>query len=115
MTKYHVKPDGSIGVCNAKQKCRYSKLIHVNANSPEEAQQQVDDFNRIIARFSEPGGTITEDGVKIELIKHGKCLDILVNDKDEYIRRKVAQCSDRECDLDILANDEDWFVRYLVA
>ena len=37
MTKYHVKPDGSIGVCNAKQKCRYSKLIHVNANSPEEA------------------------------------------------------------------------------
>ena len=61
MTKYHVRPNGSIGVCNAQHKCRYAKYIHVNANSPEEAQQQVDDFNKIIARFSEPGGTITEE------------------------------------------------------
>ena len=91
MTKYHVKPDGSLGVCNAKQKCRYSKFIHVNANSLEEAQQQVDDFNKIIAEFLEPGGTITEDGVKIELIKHGKCLDILEKDPDYHVRRNVAK------------------------
>lgn len=43
MTKYHVRPNGSIGVCNAQHKCRYSKYIHVNANSPEEAQIRLSD------------------------------------------------------------------------
>ena len=39
MTKYHIKPDGSIGICNARHKCRYSKFLHVNTNSPEDAQR----------------------------------------------------------------------------
>lgn len=52
---------------------------------------------------------------KLACINAGIGLDEFVNDKDENIRREVAQYSDRECDLDILANDEDWFVRYLVA
>ncbi len=43
MTKYHVRPDGSLGVCHAQHNCRYS--MHVDADTPENAQRKVDDYN----------------------------------------------------------------------
>ena len=39
-------------------------------------------------------------------------LNILVHDKDDYVRRSVAELG--YC-LDILVHDKDWFVRYTVA
>ena len=89
MTKYHIKPDGSIGICNARHKCRYSKFLHVNANSPEDAQRQVNDFNKLVTTFQDQGKAMTETDIKVELIKQGKCLDILIYDEDEYVRAEA--------------------------
>lgn len=114
MTKYNIKPDGSIGICNARHKCRYSKFLHVNANSPEDAQRQVDDFNKLVTTFQDQGKAMTETDIKVELTKQGKCLDILVYDKDESVRAEVADCG-RDKDLDILVDDNSYVVRECVA
>lgn len=50
---------------------------------------KVDDFNKLVTTFQDQGKAMTETDIKVELIKQGKCLDILIYDEDEYVRAEA--------------------------
>lgn len=104
MTKYHVRPDGSLGVCNAQHNCRYN--MHVDADTPENAQRKVDDYNQALASADFGALTLAENGIG---------LDIMANSKDWHERNLAASyCNGDDAILDKLVHDTDERVTYQV-
>lgn len=82
-----------------------SKVLSVDGDEEKELQWLKD----IIKCYS-----FGEDGRK-ELAKKESYHDILINDKDEYVRRAIAETTINEKYLEILTKDESWHVRRAVA
>lgn len=78
MTKYHIRTDGSIGVCRAKEgKCPY--ITHIMADSIEQAQMEAD--------------VLAYQNIKIERKQNGGMYldDMLDSDTADIIREQLKQ------------------------
>ena len=78
MTKYHIRTDGSIGVCRAKEgKCPYT--THIMADSIEQAQMEAD--------------VLAYQNIKIERKQNGGMYldDMLDSDTADIIREQLKQ------------------------
>lgn len=78
MTKYHIRTDGSIGVCRAKEgKCPYT--THIMADSIEQAQMETD--------------VLAYQNIKIERKQNGGMYldDMLDSDTADIIREQLKQ------------------------
>ena len=78
MTKYHIRTDGSIGVCRAKEgKCPYT--THIMADSIEQAQMEAD--------------VLAYQNIKIERKQNGGMYldDMLDSDTVDIIREQLKQ------------------------
>ena len=78
MTKYHIRTDGSIGVCRAKEgKCPYT--THIMADSIEQAQMEAD--------------VLAYQNIKIERKQNGGMYldDMLDSDIADIIREQLKQ------------------------
>lgn len=94
MTKYHIKADGSIGVCHAKSgKCPYT--THIETNTIEQAQIEADAIahknwqEEIKQKFGDNTPTmdayIDGDGVgKLVREQLPSCDSIINNDADNF-------------------------------
>ena len=51
-------------------------------------------------------------GDRLEMVKEGYGLDVLINDENKWVRATVAR---QGCGLNILINDEHWYVRAAIA
>lgn len=93
MTKYHIRTDGSIGVCRAKEgKCPYT--THIMADSIEQAQMEAD--------------VLAYQNIKIERKQNG-CMyldDMLDSDTADIIREQLKQkIGEQGYGADFLANN----------
>lgn len=78
MTKYHIRTDGSIGVCRAKEgKCPYT--THIMADTVEQAQIEAD--------------VLAYQNIKIERKQNGGMYldDMLDSDTADIIREQLKQ------------------------
>ena len=78
MTKYHIRTDGSVGVCRAKEgKCPYT--THIMADSIEQAQMEAD--------------VLAYQNIKIERKQNGGMYldDMLDSDTADIIREQLKQ------------------------
>lgn len=78
MTKYHIRTDGSIGVCRAREgKCPYT--THIMADSIEQAQMEAD--------------VLAYQNIKIERKQNGGMYldDMLDSDTADIIREQLKQ------------------------
>lgn len=94
MSKYHIKTDGSIGVCRAKEgKCPYS--THIEADTIEQAQIEADAVvynnwkEELKQRFGDNVATmdacIDSDGIsKLVREQLPSCDNIINNDADNF-------------------------------
>ena len=109
--------DGKMTYCTASEenigKGRCNHIAHQKNNeSAEDFCKRVE--NSKISEIDKIKNLKTDD--KIELIRSenvdNEILDVLVNDKDWFVRRDVAR---QGYGLDKLVNDENWDVRVAVA
>lgn len=93
MTKYHIRTDGSIGVCRAKEgKCPYT--THIMADSIEQAQMEAD--------------VLAYQNIKIERKQNGGMYldDMLDSDTADIIREQLKQkIGEQGYGTDFLANN----------
>ena len=93
MTKYHIRTDGSIGVCRAKEgKCPYT--THIMADSIEQAQMEAD--------------VLAYQNIKIERKQNGGMYldDMLDSDTADIIREQLKQkIGEQGYGADFLANN----------
>lgn len=93
MTKYHIRTDGSIGVCRAKEgKCPYT--THIMADSIEQAQMEAD--------------VLAYQNIKIERKQNGGMYldDMLDSDTADIIRGQLKQkIGEQGYGADFLANN----------
>lgn len=93
MTKYHIRTDGSIGVCRAKEgKCPYT--THIMADSIEQAQMEAD--------------VLAYQNIKIERKQNGGMYldDMLDSDTVDIIREQLKQkIGEQGYGADFLANN----------
>lgn len=93
MTKYHIRTDGSIGVCRAKEgKCLYT--THIMADSIEQAQMEAD--------------VLAYQNIKIERKQNGGMYldDMLDSDIADIIREQLKQkIGEQGYGADFLANN----------
>ena len=96
MTKYHIRTDGSIGVCRAKEgKCPYT--THIIADSIEQAQMEAD--------------VLAYQNIKIERKQNGGMYldDMLDSDTADIIREQLKQkIGEQGYGADFLANGADF-------
>lgn len=93
MSKYHIRTDGSIGVCRAKEgKCPYT--THIMADSIEQAQMEAD--------------VLAYQNIKIERKQNGGMYldDMLDSDTVDIIREQLKQkIGEQGYGADFLANN----------
>ncbi len=93
MTKYHIRTDGSIGVCRAREgKCPYT--THIMADSIEQAQMEAD--------------VLAYQNIKIERKQNGGMYldDMLDSDTADIIREQLKQkIGEQGYGADFLANN----------
>ena len=93
MTKYHIRTDGSIGVCRAKEgKCPYT--THIMVDSIEQAQMEAD--------------VLAYQNIKIERKQNGGMYldDMLDSDTADIIREQLKQkIGEQGYGADFLANN----------
>lgn len=93
MTKYHIRTDGSIGVCRAKEgKCPYT--THIMADSIEQAQMEA--------------GVLAYQNIKIERKQNGGMYldDMLDSDTADIIREQLKpKIGEQGYGADFLANN----------
>ena len=93
MTKYHIRTDGSIGVCRAKEgKCPYT--THIMADSIEQAQMEAD--------------VLAYQNIKIERKQNGGMYldDMLDSDTADITREQLKQkIGEQGYGADFLANN----------
>lgn len=80
--------------------------MHVDADTPENAQRKVDDYNQALASADFGALTLAENGIG---------LDIMANSKDWHERNLAASyCNGDDAILDKLVHDTDERVTYQV-
>lgn len=73
MSKYHIKADGSIGVCKAKEgKCPYT--VHIEADTVEQAQREVD-YIRYKEKYTEQKQRFGDNATTIDIIMNSDGFD----------------------------------------
>ena len=107
MSKYHIRTDGSIGICRAKEgKCPYT--VHIKADTVEQAQIEADAIayknwqEGIKQKFGDNAPTmdalLDSDGVREQARTSGVDVDTASKNIRRNILSKTRFDSQEECD-----------------